>query len=63
MDRSTEAMKDCKDAKFEVVKSIVLSPSSSTVMNPDVLERLKEFLQQGEFYARGETEVAIEGAS
>lgn len=63
MDRSTEAMKDCKDAKFQVVRSLVSSPSSSTVMSPDVLERLRDFVQQGEFYARGETEVAIEGAS
>lgn len=63
MDRSTESIKTCKDAKFEVVRSIVLSPSSSEVMSPDVLDQLKDFVQQGEFYARGETEVAIEGAS
>lgn len=63
LDRSTESMKSCKDAKFEIVRSIVMSPSSSTVMSPDVLEQLREFVQQGEFYARGEIEVAIEGAS
>ncbi|KAJ1525668.1 hypothetical protein ONE63_008886 [Megalurothrips usitatus] len=63
MDRSTESIKTCKDAKFDVVRNLVTSPSSSTVMSPDVLERLREFEQQGEFYARGETEVAIEGAS
>lgn len=63
MDRSTESLKPCKDAKFEVVRSLVTSPSSSTVMSPDVLEQLKDFMQQGEFYVRGETEVAIEGAS
>ncbi|KAK3929901.1 26S proteasome non-ATPase regulatory subunit 5, partial [Frankliniella fusca] len=63
MDRSTESIKSCKDAKFEVVRSLVTSPSSSTVMSPEVLDQLREFMQQGEFYARGETEVAIEGAS
>ncbi|XP_034241608.1 26S proteasome non-ATPase regulatory subunit 5-like isoform X1 [Thrips palmi] len=63
MDRSTESLKPCKDAKFDVVRSLVTSPSSSSVMNPDVLEQLKDFMNQGEFYTRGETEVAIEGAS
>ncbi|XP_026294431.1 26S proteasome non-ATPase regulatory subunit 5-like [Frankliniella occidentalis] len=63
MDRLTESVKSCKDAKFEVVRSLVASPSSSTVMSPDVLDQLRQFMEQGEFYARGETEVAIEGAS
>ncbi|XP_066999030.2 26S proteasome non-ATPase regulatory subunit 5 [Anabrus simplex] len=63
LDRSMETIKSCKDAKFDVIRTIVESPTAAAIFGHDTMQRLEEFAREGPFYVRGQTEVAIEGAS
>jgi len=63
LDRSTESFKECIVAKFEVTKELARSPTTPANFGPEVFQRLMKFVNDGEFYVRGETEVAIEGSS
>jgi 26S proteasome non-ATPase regulatory subunit 5 len=63
LDRAVETHKICKDAKFEVVKTIAESPTAATTFGNVTLLRFREFVLEGPFYVRAQTEVAIEGAS
>jgi 26S proteasome non-ATPase regulatory subunit 5 len=63
LDRAIETNKICKDAKFEVVKTIAESPTAATSFGNVTLLRFREFVQEGPFYVQAQTEVAIEGAS
>jgi 26S proteasome non-ATPase regulatory subunit 5 len=63
LDRGIEPNKLCKDAKFEVVKTITESPTAATSFGNITLLRFREFVREGPFYIQTQSEVAIEGAS
>nr|CAD7589999.1 unnamed protein product [Timema genevievae] len=63
LDRSTESTKLCKDAKFEVLRTIVSSPTSESVFGSETILRFKNYIREGPVYVHVETEVAIEGSS
>ncbi|XP_069676869.1 26S proteasome non-ATPase regulatory subunit 5 isoform X3 [Periplaneta americana] len=63
LDRSIETNKLCKDAKFEVVKTVVESPTAGTTFDTVTLLRFREYVREGPFFVEAQTEVAIEGAS
>ncbi|GLG97513.1 hypothetical protein R5R35_011825 [Gryllus longicercus] len=63
LDRRMETHKYCKDAKYEVVKVIVESPTGLSVFGSETFTRLREFFKEGPFFVQTQTEVAIEGAS
>nr|CAD7418688.1 unnamed protein product [Timema cristinae] len=63
LDRSTEATKLCKDAKYEVLRTIVSSPTSESVFGIETILRFKNYIREGPVYVHVETEVAIEGSS
>lgn len=52
----------CKDAKFEIVKTLAESPTAATSFGNVTLLRFREFVHEGPFYVQAQTEVAIEGA-
>lgn len=57
LDRSVESVKDCKHAKYEIVKLL----SQSLVFDQSLQERIEEFVKEGPFYVQAVTEVAVEG--
>ncbi|XP_030752120.1 26S proteasome non-ATPase regulatory subunit 5-like [Sitophilus oryzae] len=57
LDRSIESVKECKEAKYDIVKLL----SQSTVFDHITSERLQTFVKEGAFYVYATTEVAIEG--
>lgn len=63
LDRAVETTKLCKDAKYEVVKTIVESPTAVSVFGSENLERFRDFVREGPFFIQTQTEVAIEGAT
>ncbi|XP_017881205.1 26S proteasome non-ATPase regulatory subunit 5 [Ceratina calcarata] len=61
LDRNVESFKECKEAKYEVVKR--LAEGEQDVFDPDTMRRFREFASQGPHYVEISTEVAIEGGS
>lgn len=59
LDRNIESFKECKEAKYEVVKQ--LSESEPNIFDASTMQRFKEFVEQGAHYVEINTEVAIEG--
>lgn len=57
LDRSIETNKECKEAKYDVVKLL----SCSSIFERGIQERLESFVKEGPFYVEAVTEVAIEG--
>jgi len=57
LDRRSETFKECKEAKYEIVKIL----STSAVFDHSTQIRLQEFVKEGPFYVQALTEVAIEG--
>ncbi|KAL1488433.1 hypothetical protein ABEB36_014906 [Hypothenemus hampei] len=57
LDRSIETNKECKEAKYEIVKLL----SNSTIFDRHIQERLENFVKEGPFYVQPVVEVAIEG--
>lgn len=60
LDRNIETFKECKDAKYEVVKC--LSQAEQHVFDADTMQRFKQFVNEGPYFVDVNTEVAIEGA-
>ncbi|XP_012232422.1 26S proteasome non-ATPase regulatory subunit 5 [Linepithema humile] len=60
LDRNIELFKECKDAKYEVVKC--LSQAERDVFDADIMQKFKQFVNEGPYYVSVATEVAIEGA-
>lgn len=60
LDRNIETFKECKDAKYEVVKR--LSQAEQHVFDADTIQRFKQFVNEGPYFVDVNTEVAIEGA-
>lgn len=59
LDRNIETFKECKEAKYEVVKQ--LSQAEQDIFDASTVQKLKEFVDQGPFYVEINTEIAIEG--
>lgn len=56
LDRNIETLKECKEAKYEIVKIL----SASTVFDQSVLTAFQDFVKEGPFYVQAITEVAFE---
>lgn len=61
LDRHVESFKECKEAKFAVVR--ILSDSPDDIFDTHTMQRLKQFTTEGPFYVDTNTEVATEGAA
>ncbi|KYN30583.1 26S proteasome non-ATPase regulatory subunit 5, partial [Trachymyrmex septentrionalis] len=60
LDRNIESYKECKDAKYEVVK--YLSQAERNIFDADTMQKFKQFVNEGPYFIDVNTEVAIEGA-
>ncbi|XP_072743888.1 26S proteasome non-ATPase regulatory subunit 5 [Anoplolepis gracilipes] len=60
LDRNIESFKECKDAKYEVVKC--LSQAERDIFDADTMQKFKQFVNEGPYFVEINTEVAIEGA-
>ncbi|XP_076232215.1 26S proteasome non-ATPase regulatory subunit 5 [Calliopsis andreniformis] len=59
LDRNVEHCKECKVAKYEVVKQ--LSESEPNIFDASTMQKFMEFVQQGPYYVEIQTEYAVEG--
>lgn len=60
LDRNIESFKECKNAKYEILKS--LSQAERDIFDADTMQKFKQFVNEGPYYVNVNTEVAIEGA-
>ena len=60
LDRSTEHDKECKNGKYDVVKTLCESPTALDVFGREYHMKLREFVKEGPFFVRTETQVALE---
>lgn len=61
LDRNIESFKECKEAKYVVVKN--LSNAVDNIFDANTMQRLLDYVNKGPLYVETYTEVAIEGAS
>lgn len=61
LDRNIEAFKNCKEAKYRLVKN--LCDADSDVIDGGTIEKLKKFVREGPFHVDADMEVATDGAS
>ncbi|KAF0295647.1 26S proteasome non-ATPase regulatory subunit 5 [Amphibalanus amphitrite] len=62
LDRSTESSKEGRDAKYALVTALVTSRGAAQ-LPADLLSQLTTYHEQGAFYVRAQTEVALEESS
>ncbi|XP_049772267.1 26S proteasome non-ATPase regulatory subunit 5-like [Schistocerca cancellata] len=60
LDRSGEPSKLCKEAKYNVVQTIVAAHSAHEIFGFEALDKMNTFIQQGPFYVDLQAEVAFE---
>ena len=60
LDRNTEQTREGKDAKFDVIKTLVDSPTTQEIFGNVYFVRLREYVNQGPYYVRVEAAVAME---
>nr|XP_054769978.1 26S proteasome non-ATPase regulatory subunit 5-like [Lytechinus pictus] len=63
LDRTTEPDKEGKETKYSVVKALAEAPSTGDIFGRPALLRLKEYVRDGPFYVRVQSEVAMESGS
>eukprot|EP00057_Strongylocentrotus_purpuratus_P033881 XP_793127.2 PREDICTED: 26S proteasome non-ATPase regulatory subunit 5 [Strongylocentrotus purpuratus] len=63
LDRSTEPDKEGKETKYAVVKALAEVSSTGDTFGRPALLRLKEYVRDGPFYVRVQSEVAMESGS
>jgi len=63
LDRSTESTKNGKEAKYSVVRELVVSPFITLSFTREAIQRLRSFYKEGPYYVENETAVAFEGAN
>lgn len=63
LDRSTEPDKEGKETKYTVVKALAEVSSTGDIFGRPALLRLKEYVRDGPFYVRVQSEVAMESGS
>lgn len=61
LDRNIESFKECKEAKYEVVKH--LSQAEQGIFDANTTQKFKQFVKEGPLFVETYTEVALEGAS
>lgn len=61
LDRSTEKTKECKEGKYAVVSTLANSPTVAEIFGQPYVVQLKVYCNQGPFYVRVQSEVAMEG--
>lgn len=59
LDRNVESFKECKEAKYAIVKQ--LAEAEQDVFDANIMQRFVEFVTQGPHYVETNTEVAVEG--
>lgn len=62
LDRSTGQTKEAKDAKFELVGSLVSSSTAAEILGSQHYIRLKTYLREGPYYVSAVASVGTEGA-
>lgn len=62
LDRSTGQTKEAKDAKFELVGSLVSSSTAAEILGSQHYIRLKAYLIEGPYYVSAVAAVGTEGA-
>ncbi|XP_076822852.1 26S proteasome non-ATPase regulatory subunit 5-like [Clavelina lepadiformis] len=62
LDRSTESDKASKEAKYEVVQTLVQSPRFAHVFGNQNYLKFRQFVKEGPFYVESELSTAIEEA-
>lgn len=62
LDRSTGQTKEAKDAKFELVGSLVSSSTAAQVLGSQHYVSLKAYLREGPYYVSAVAAVSTEGA-
>ncbi|XP_075869988.1 26S proteasome non-ATPase regulatory subunit 5 [Nelusetta ayraudi] len=62
LDRSTGQTKEAKDAKFELVGSLVSSSTAAEILGSQHYIRLKAYLREGPYYVSAVAAVGTEGA-
>lgn len=62
LDRSTGQTKEAKDAKFELVGSLVSSSTAVEILGSQHYIRLKTYLREGPYYVTAVASVSTEGA-
>ena len=61
LDRNIESFKECKEAKYDVVRN--LSNAVSDIFDANTMQRFKKFVNQGPMYVETQIEVATESAA
>lgn len=56
LDRSTDAVKESKEAKYDIIKRL----ANSVAFDTSIITRLRTFVEQGPFYSESVLEVAME---
>ncbi|XP_034948264.1 26S proteasome non-ATPase regulatory subunit 5 [Chelonus insularis] len=59
LNRDAEAFKECKELKYEILKSL----ASSDSFDSSILLRLNKYVQEGPFHVDADVEVATEGGA
>lgn len=62
LDRSAGQTKEAKDAKFELVGSLVCAPTAAEILGSQHYLRLKTYLREGPYYVSAVASVGTEGA-
>uniref|UniRef100_A0A3Q3N2P7 26S proteasome non-ATPase regulatory subunit 5 n=1 Tax=Mastacembelus armatus TaxID=205130 RepID=A0A3Q3N2P7_9TELE len=62
LDRSTGQTKEAKDAKYELVGSLVCSSTAAEILGSQHYLRLKTYLREGPYYVSAVASVSTEGA-
>lgn len=62
LDRSTGQTKEAKDAKFELVGSLVSSSTAAEILGSQHYISLKNYLREGPYYVSAVASVSTEGA-
>ena len=63
LDRSTEKFKEGKEAKFEIIRILVDSPTSMDIFGRPFYMKLKQYVNEGPFFVQAQAQVAMEGSS
>ncbi|XP_013862000.1 26S proteasome non-ATPase regulatory subunit 5 isoform X2 [Austrofundulus limnaeus] len=63
LDRSTGQTKEAKDAKFELIGSLVGSSTAAEILGSQNYIRLKTYLREGPYYVTAVASVGTEGAN
>ncbi|KAG2469931.1 PSMD5 ATPase, partial [Polypterus senegalus] len=62
LDRSVGPTKECKDAKYEVVKALANSKTTAEIFGNQQYLSVRTYLREGPYYVKAVSSVAVEGA-